>query len=261
MMRAVGLCWTVVLPSIQWPRIHQGSFFEDQSIEWPGQGHAGYNWLWRIILSTLGLHYHKGSGGRVVRLQWRSSGPSHTRFNCLWILSASYSGYTYHQLNHEHDQREWNRWVAGFLEWVKNILLLACCWKELSVRSEAVANQTVDLTNLNKAVKMIKREEIDAFSSKIIHDQTKNMLLGNNLHVMMQTLKGGDGPCLPHGLSVINTYTKVMTRSKWVAVMVKNLTATPITIAKGVKVTQIVAVNVVPQVEVGPGTLENLDEM
>ena len=39
------------------------------------------------------------------------------------------------------------------------------------------------------------------------------------------------------------------------------LTATLITIAKGVTVTQIVATNVVPMVEVVPGTLEKLDEI
>ena len=139
--------------------------------------------------------------------------------------------------------------------------LLAFHCAELSVRGEVAANQTVDPTNLNEAAKMIKREEIDTFSSRIIHGQTKTMLLGNNMHVMMQTLKGDDGPCLPHGLSVINTYTEVTTGSKQVAVMVKNLTAIPITIAKGVKVTQVVAVNVVPQLEVVPGTLEKLDQM
>ena len=78
---------------------------------------------------------------------------------------------------------------------------------------------------------------------------------------MMQTLKGGDGPCLSHGLSVMNTYTKVTTGSKQVAVMVKNLMATLITIAKGIKVAQVLAANLVPQVEVAPGTLEKLDEM
>ena len=40
------------------------------------------------------------------------------------------------------------------------------------------------------------------------------MLLGNNMHVMMQSLKGGDGPHLPHGLSVVNTYSEVTARSK-----------------------------------------------
>ena len=43
---------------------------------------------------------------------------------------------------------------------------------------------------------------------KIIQARTKTMFLGSNLHVMMQALKGADGPCLPHGLSVMNTYTQ-----------------------------------------------------
>ena len=42
--------------------------------------------------------------------------------------------------------------------------------------------------------------------------------------------------------------------------MMKNLAATLNTITKGIKVAQ-VAVNVVPQVEVVPGTLEKLDEI
>ena len=37
--------------------------------------------------------------------------------------------------------------------------------------------------------------------------------------------------------------------------------AAPIPIAKGIKVTQIVAVNVVPPVKVTPDTLERLDEI
>ena len=87
------------------------------------------------------------------------------------------------------------------------------------------------------------------------------MHLGNGMHVMMQTLKGGDGPCLPHSLSVINTYTKVTTGSNGVAVMMKNLMAALIIVTRGIKVTQVVAVNTVPQVEVVPGTLEKLDKI
>ena len=121
--------------------------------------------------------------------------------------------------------------------------------------------QTMDPTNLNEAVKMMKTEEIDAFLSKIIHSLIKIMLLGNNMHVMMQTLKGGDGLDLSSGLSVVNVYTKVSTGSRQVAVIVKNLMAIPITIAKGIKVTQVVAANAVPQVEVVTRTLEKLDKM
>ena len=116
--------------------------------------------------------------------------------------------------------------------------LLACHPAELSIRSEMVTNETVDLI---EAVKKIKKAEIEAFSSKIIHAQTKTILLGNDIQVMKQTLEGGDGPFPPHSLSVVNTYTEMTTRSKQVVVVVKNLTDAPITITKDVKVTQVAA--------------------
>ena len=68
-------------------------------------------------------------------------------------------------------------------------------------------NQAVGPTNLNEVVKRTKKKEVDAFSSKIIHIQTKTLFLGNNLHVMTQSLKGGNGPHLPSGFSVVNAYT------------------------------------------------------
>ena len=74
----------------------------------------------------------------------------------------------------------------------------------------------------------------------------KNYFLGRNIHVMTQSLKGDDGPHLHHGLSVVNTYTKLISGSKQVAVVVKNMMAILITIGKGIKVTQTVAANVVP---------------
>ena len=74
-------------------------------------------------------------------------------------------------------------------------------------------------------------------------------------------MKRGDGPHLCHGLSVVNTYTKVISGSKSVAVVVKTWMAIPITIAKGIKVTQVVAANAVSQVEVVPRTLEKLDDV
>ena len=122
------------------------------------------------------------------------------------------------------------------------------------------ANETMGLTNVNKAVKMIKKEEIEV----LIQDHTcpnKDHILGSNMHVMMQTLEGGDGPCLPHGLSVMNVYTEMTIRNKQIAVMMINLAAALITIAKGIKIAEVVAVNAVPQVEVVLGTLEKLKEI
>ena len=92
--------------------------------------------------------------------------------------------------------------------------LLACWQAGLWIQREAVANQTVDPTNLSEAVKMTKKEGVDAFLSKVIHVGMKTLLQGNNMHVLTQYLKGGDGPHLPHGLSIVNTYTKVISGNK-----------------------------------------------
>ena len=67
--------------------------------------------------------------------------------------------------------------------------LLACQWMELSIKGVATMHQTVDPIDLKEAAKMTKKEEIDAFLSKIIHNQIKTMLLGNNMYVMTQALK------------------------------------------------------------------------
>ena len=87
------------------------------------------------------------------------------------------------------------------------------------------------------------------------------MFLGSSMHVMMQTLEGGDRPCLPHSLSIMNTYTEMTTGSMGVAVIVKNMTAALITIIKGVTFAWFMAVTAIPPVGVVPGTLEKLYEM
>ena len=48
------------------------------------------------------------------------------------------------------------------------------------------------------------------------------MLLGNNMFVMTQALEKGKESCLPHSLSMVNTYTEVTTGSKHVTVVIKN---------------------------------------
>ena len=78
---------------------------------------------------------------------------------------------------------------------------------------------------------------------------------------MMQTPEKGEEPCLPHGLCVANTYTKMTTGNKHVAVVIKNQMAALIMIGKCIKIAWIVAANRVPPVEVMPGTLEKLDKI
>ena len=97
--------------------------------------------------------------------------------------------------------------------------------------------------------------------SKIVHGNTKTVLLGSNMYVMTQGPEKGEEPCLPHGLSIVSTYTETAAGSRCVVVVIKNQTAAQIIIGKGIKVTWVVASNWVPPVEGIPGTLERLDEM
>ena len=78
---------------------------------------------------------------------------------------------------------------------------------------------------------------------------------------MMYILEDGDRPHLPHGLSIMDTYTEMTTRSKQVVVVVNNLITALVTITRGVKIAQVVTVNAIPQVEASPGVLVKLNEM
>ena len=100
--------------------------------------------------------------------------------------------------------------------------LLVGCWVELSLKNDTTASQTPGLTDLNEAVKTMKQEEIEAFSSKIVHGCTKSVLLGNNMYIMTQAQEKGEEPCLPHGLSMVDTYTEMTTGSRHVAIVIKN---------------------------------------
>ena len=139
--------------------------------------------------------------------------------------------------------------------------LLAGDWVELSLKNNTITSPIPDLTDLNEAVKTTKWEEIEVFSSTIVHGHTKTVLLGNNMYVMTQAPEKGKEPCLTHGLSMANTYTEMTMGSKQVTIVIKHETAVPIIIGKGIKVAQVVAANRVPPIEVMPGTLEKLDEM
>ena len=97
--------------------------------------------------------------------------------------------------------------------------------------------------------------------SKVLHGSTKTVLLGSNMYVMTQAPERGEEPCLPHGLSMVNTYTEMATGSRHITVVIKNQTGAPIIISKGTKVAWVVAANRVPPVEVSSGTLEKLDKM
>ena len=103
----------------------------------------------------------------------------------------------------------------------------------------------MDPTDLKEVVKMIKNEEDGPFLSKIIHTQTKTMLLGSNMHVMMQTLENGDRPCLPH-LSIMNTYTENIHREQVSCDLGEESNTALVTITRGVMIAQVMGAIAIP---------------
>ena len=243
------------------PRVCWASLLGHRSIEWPGQWYFECELLWQIIHSPLGYvtirvqvegvwGYDEDQVALVI--------PDPTDFGSQ--MPVILGMLTINQIINMTKENEIDE-LSVSTNGSRISHLLACHRAELLIGSKIAADQILGPTDLNEAVKPIKREEINAFSSKIIHTQTRTILLGCNVHLMMQTLEEGDRPCLPHGLSIMNTYTKMTIGSKQIAVIVKNPTVALITIAKGVKIAWVMAVNAIPQIGFAPGTLEKLDKM
>ena len=115
----------------------------------------------------------------------------------------------------------------------------------MTLISGKVTKQPMNPTDLNEIMKTKKSERIKGLSSKVIHTQTMTVFMGYNVHMVTHALYEGNKP-LTHGLAVQNTCTEMMTGSKSVAVAVRNLTATPITLKTNAHVARVVAPNAVP---------------
>ena len=227
MVRTIGLLWIVVQPTMLWPQ-SLWMFALMMLVRWvTHDGTLGIYWFGRVFCWPLGyiiirvqvegvLGYNEDQVALVIL--------DSTGFGSQVLVSLGTS--TIKQIINRIKESEINE-LSVSLNGSRIAQLLACQWAELLIQRKTVTNQAVDPTDLNEVVKSTKKEEVDAFSSKIIHDQMKTLLLGNNMHVMIQSLRVADGPHLPPGLSVVNTYTKVISGSKQVVVVVKNLMATP----------------------------------
>ena len=159
----------MVLQSMQWPQSLSRLTPWTWPIEWPGGWYSECEWFWWIILPTLRLCYCDGSSGRGVGLQWRSSGPGHSRLNQIWVwVPVTLGTPTINQIINVIKESQIYK-LSVSLSGSRISHLLACHWAELSVGSETSLKQTMDLTDLNETVKMIKKEGINAFSSKIIY--------------------------------------------------------------------------------------------
>ena len=137
--------------------------------------------------------------------------------------------------------------------------LLAVWWVTTTLEDNKVATRGLDSTEYNEVVTTKGSKMIDAFSSRIIHTQTKITFASVRLNVMTHTLHAEEGS-LPQGLMIQNAYTEMCNDSKNVAVIVRKSTVYPQTLKKKVPVARVVAANWVPELQVWPGMIDTLDE-
>ena len=85
-------------------------------------------------------------------------------------------------------------------------------------------------------------------------------MMGHRLNVMMQAPYPDDKADLPNGLYVMRTYMELKDGSRSVSVVLRNLTARPIHLARGRVIGQVAAANAVPEAQCSPDLLKKLGD-
>ena len=127
-------------------------------------------------------------------LQGGSSLPSGTRCFHIWKSCVHYIGYIYHQKGDKCHQREWNAWT--FYPWATAKLATQLPLRKVEVKEQLwgdVSTKPIDLLNLNEILRTKEKEEIEPFSTWIIHGRLRLRLMGHKMHVMTTALAGGKG--------------------------------------------------------------------
>ena len=84
-------------------------------------------------------------------------------------------------------------------------------------------------------------------------------MTGGRLHVLVHLLDAKNNK-LPNGLEVSAVYTDLKRGSKSMPVVLRNMTASDLSLNKGDKVMWVQTANKMPKTNLHPGTLEALDE-
>ena len=85
-------------------------------------------------------------------------------------------------------------------------------------------------------------------------------MMGNWLNVMTQAPYPEDKADLPNGLYVMRTYTELKDGSQNVSLVLRNLTARPIYLAREQLIGRVAAANAVPEAQCSPELLKQLDD-
>ena len=131
----------------------------------------------------------------------------------------------------------------------------------LAERLKFPTNTAEDPLDLDEKVLLTDKCMIPGFQTVVAHGHTQNtMMMGHWLNVMTQVPYPDDKADLPNGLYVMRTYTELKDGSWSVSIMLQNLTAWPIHLARGRVMGQVVAANAVPDAQCLPDLLKKLDD-
>ena len=125
---------------------------------------------------------------------------------------------------------EWQTARVAY-EWVQGFQYHQASLEE---RLKFLTNTAEDPLDLDEKVLLTDKCTIPGFQSVIAHGRTqRTMMMGNQLNVMMQAPYPEDKADLPNGLYVMRTYTELKDGSRNVSLVLRNLTARPIYLARG----------------------------
>ena len=131
----------------------------------------------------------------------------------------------------------------------------------LGERLKFPTNTAEDPLDLDEKVLLTDKCTIPGFQSVITHGRTqRTMMMGNWLNIMMQAPYPEDKADLPNGLYIMRTYTELKDGSRNVSLVLRNLTARPIYLARGWVIGRVAATNAVPEAQCSPELLKQLDD-
>ena len=131
----------------------------------------------------------------------------------------------------------------------------------LGKRLKFPSNTAEDPLDLDEKVLLTDKCTIPGFQSVITHGHAQRMMMmGNRLNVMMQAPYLEDKADLPNGLYVMRTYMELKDGSRNVSLVLQNLTARPIHLARGWLIGPVAATNAFQEAQCLPELLKQLDD-
>ena len=152
---------------------------------------------------------------------------------------------------------EWQTARVAY-EWVQGFQFRRA---SLGERLKFPTNTAEDPLDLDEKVLLADQCTIPGFQSVIAHGRTqRTMMMGHRLNAMTQAPYSDDKADLPNGLYIMRTYTELKDGSRSVSVVLRNLTAQPIHLARGRMIGRVAAANAVPEAQCSPDLLKELGD-